>query len=219
MLEPRRLAARAAANRMAGLLGEPVGHTVGYRMRMERRVSGNTRIEVVTEGILTRMLQSDAPLTDVGLVIFDEFHERSLQADLGLTLCLEKIDLGQVLKGQLDWRRQKALDRLAPIRLQVPSGRTIPIDYRVDPPVLAVRLQEMFGQSETPTVAGGRQPLRVHLLSPAGRPVQITQDLAGFWQTGYNEVRKALRGRYPKHYWPDDPLGARATHRVRPRRS
>ncbi len=159
-----------------------------------------------------------------------DFSDANLRANLekwlapvitGMTRLrdLEKIDLGKVLKGQLDWRRQKALDRLAPIRLPVPSGRTIPIDYRVDPPVLAVRLQEMFGQSETPTVAGGRQPLRVHLLSPAGRPVQITQDLAGFWQTGYNEVRKALRGRYPKHHWPDDPLGARATHRVRPRRS
>ena len=75
----------------------------------------------------------------------------------------------------------------------------------------------MFGQVETPTVAGGRQPVLIHLLSPAGRPVQITQDLAGFWQNGYNSVRKDLRGRYPKHDWPEDPLGARATHRVKPR--
>jgi len=78
-------------------------------------------------------------------------------------------------------------------------------------------LQEMFGLCQTPTVAGGRQPLLIHLLSPAGRPVQITQDLAGFWQTGYSDVKKELKGRYPKHYWPDDPLRAQATARVRPR--
>jgi ATP-dependent helicase HrpB len=132
---------------------------------------------------------------------------------------LQKIDLGKALRGRLDWRRREALDRLAPVRLQVPSGRAIPVDYRADPPVLAVRLQEMFGQSETPIVAGGRQRLVVHLLSPAGRPVQITQDLAGFWQSGYKEVRKSLRGRYPKHHWPEDPLSARATHRVRPRKT
>ncbi len=89
MLEPRRLAARAVANRMASLLGEPVGRRVGYRTRLETRISGDTRIEVVTEGILTRMLQSDAALTGIGCVIFDEFHERSLNADLGLALCIE----------------------------------------------------------------------------------------------------------------------------------
>jgi ATP-dependent helicase HrpB len=91
---------------------------------------------------------------------------------------------------------------------------TIPV------PVLAVRLQEMFGLSATPTVAAGRQPLLIHLLSPASRPVQITQDLAGFWQkTGYEAVKKELKGRYPKHYWPDDPLKAQPTARVKPRKS
>src|SRR5271168_1203802 len=89
MLEPRRIAARAVANRMATLLGEPVGAIVGFRTRLETRVSRETRIEVVTEGILTRMLQEDSALTGVGCVIFDEFHERSLNADLGLALCLE----------------------------------------------------------------------------------------------------------------------------------
>jgi ATP-dependent helicase HrpB len=86
-------------------------------------------------------------------------------------------------------------------------------------PVLAVRLQEMFGLTQTPAIAGGRQPVLVHLLSPAGRPVQITSDLAGFWQTGYREVKKELKGRYPKHYWPDDPLRAKATARVKPSRN
>ena len=89
MLEPRRLAARAVANRMATLLGEPVGRTVGFRTRLETRVSRETRVEVVTEGILTRMLQEDSALAGIGCVIFDEFHERSLNADLGLALCIE----------------------------------------------------------------------------------------------------------------------------------
>ena len=80
----------------------------------------------------------------------------------------------------------------------------------------AVRLQEMFGQPETPRIAGGRVPLTLHLLSPAQRPVQVTKDLASFWRTGYFEVRKDLKGRYPKHFWPDNPLEAPATRRVRP---
>jgi ATP-dependent helicase HrpB len=129
---------------------------------------------------------------------------------------LKKVKLGRALSGLLDWRQQKALERLAPTRVAVASGREVAVDYGSDPPVLAVRLQEMFGQTRTPAVAGGRVPLLVHLLSPAGRPVQITQDLAGFWRSGYHAVRKDLRGRYPKHYWPEDPLTAQATSRVRP---
>jgi ATP-dependent helicase HrpB len=132
---------------------------------------------------------------------------------------LKKLDLGRILLEQLDWRQIRALDRLAPTHLGVPSGRRIPVDYDADPPVLAVRLQELFGLEDTPVVADGRQPLVIHLLSPANRPVQITQDLAGFWQNGYNAVRKDLRGRYPKHDWPEDPVGARATYRVKPRKS
>ena len=100
----------------------------------------------------------------------------------------------------------------------MPSGSRIPIDYAdPDAPVLAVRLQELFGMTETPRVAGGRVPLTLHLLSPAHRPVQVTRDLASFWRSGYFEVKKDLKGRYPKHYWPDDPLQAQATSRVRPR--
>ncbi len=131
---------------------------------------------------------------------------------------LQKIDFGRALRSLLDWRQLEALERLAPARIRVPSGRLIPVDYSADPPILAVKLQELFGQTETPVVAGGRQLVAVHLLSPAGRPVQITQDLAGFWQTGYNAVRRELRGRYPKHYWPEDPLAAQATHRAKPRK-
>jgi ATP-dependent helicase HrpB len=86
-------------------------------------------------------------------------------------------------------------------------------------PVLAVRLQEMFGATRTPAIADGRLPLLLHLLSPAGRPVQVTRDLAGFWNSGYPAVKKELKGRYPKHYWPDDPLSAQPTSRAKPRKS
>ena len=132
---------------------------------------------------------------------------------------LGRVDLKGALLSMLSYKRQKALDRLAPTHLTVPSGSRIPIDYDPPVPILAVRLQEMFGLSTTPTVAGGRQTLLIHLLSPASRPVQITQDLAGFWENGYSEVKKELRGRYPKHYWPDDPLKAQPTARVRPKKS
>ncbi len=131
---------------------------------------------------------------------------------------LARIELKKALAAMLSYQQRRLMDKLAPTHLTVPSGSRIPIDYSGDVPVLAVRLQEMFGLCQTPAVAGGRQSLLIHLLSPAGRPVQITRDLAGFWQTGYPAVKKELKGRYPKHYWPDDPLQAQATARVRPKR-
>ncbi|HEV2148723.1 MAG TPA: ATP-dependent helicase C-terminal domain-containing protein, partial [Longimicrobiaceae bacterium] len=131
---------------------------------------------------------------------------------------VRRLDLGAVLLGRIPWERRAALDELAPSHLQVPSGSRIAVDYSdPDAPVLAVRLQEVFGMTETPRVARGRVPLTMHLLSPARRPVQVTRDLASFWRTGYFEVKKDLKGRYPKHYWPDDPLAATPTHRTRPR--
>jgi ATP-dependent helicase HrpB len=131
---------------------------------------------------------------------------------------LQRLDLVEALKGLLDWPQRSQLDELAPTHITVPSGSRIPIDYS-DPgaPVLAVRLQEVFGLLETPRIAGGRQPLLLHLLSPAHRPVQVTQDLASFWRGAYFEVRKDLRGRYPKHHWPEDPLAAQPTNRAKPR--
>ncbi|HLO03240.1 MAG TPA: ATP-dependent helicase HrpB, partial [Symbiobacteriaceae bacterium] len=131
---------------------------------------------------------------------------------------LQRIDLTEALKGLLPWSQRAQLDELAPTHLTVPSGSRIPIDYS-DPgaPVLAVRLQEVFGLLETPRIAGGRQPILLHLLSPAHRPVQVTQDLASFWRGAYFEVRKDLRGRYPKHHWPEDPLSAVPTSRAKPR--
>ena len=131
---------------------------------------------------------------------------------------LTRVDLGGALLSRVSWDRRAVLDELAPTHLTVPSGSRIPIDY-ADPaaPVLAVRLQEMFGLAETPRIARGQVPLTIHLLSPAHRPVQVTRDLAGFWRTSYFDVRKDLRGRYPKHYWPDDPLAAEPTRRAKPR--
>jgi ATP-dependent helicase HrpB len=130
---------------------------------------------------------------------------------------LANIDLRAALTGLLNWEQQRTLEELAPTHITVPSGSRIHIDYDNDPPVLAVRLQEMFGLKETPRTAGGRVALLLHLLSPAYRPVQVTQDLAGFWARSYHEVKKDLKGRYPKHYWPDDPLQAQATARAKPR--
>jgi ATP-dependent helicase HrpB len=132
---------------------------------------------------------------------------------------VERVDLAAVLLDALTWEQRRALDALAPTHVVVPSGSRIPVDYGdPDAPVLAVRLQEMFGLTETPRVGGGRVALTLHLLSPARRPVQVTRDLAGFWRSSYFEVRKELRGRYPKHEWPEDPLAAAPTHRAKPRR-
>jgi ATP-dependent helicase HrpB len=131
---------------------------------------------------------------------------------------LQKIDLYPILQSFLSWQEQQNLDRLVPVHLQVPSGSRKKLLYQPgEPPVLAVRLQEMFGATTTPTVFGGKIIVLVHLLSPAGRPIQVTRDIAGFWQNTYHEVKKELKGRYPKHYWPDDPLTAQPTSRVRPR--
>lgn len=122
---------------------------------------------------------------------------------------LARVDLGGALLTMLPWDRRSTLERLAPERIQVPSGSRLAVDYaNPDAPVLAVRLQEVFGLATTPRVMDGRVPVVMHLLSPAYRPVQVTRDLASFWQTGYFDVRKDLRGRYPKHRWPDDPLEA-----------
>ncbi len=127
---------------------------------------------------------------------------------------LEQVRPGELIDGlltRLDWSRRRDLDALAPERIEVPSGSRIAVDYG-DPaaPVLAVRLQEVFGMPETPRVLDGRVPLVMHLLSPAHRPMQVTTDLASFWKTGYFDVRKDLRGRYPKHHWPEDPTTAEA---------
>ncbi|HIJ64158.1 MAG TPA: ATP-dependent helicase HrpB, partial [Rhodospirillaceae bacterium] len=132
---------------------------------------------------------------------------------------LERLDMATILQAMLSWEQRKVLDAQAPTHLEVPSGSRVPIDYgSAEMPILAVRLQEMFGLADTPTVAGGRIRLTLHLLSPARRPVQVTQDLASFWANAYRQVRSDLRGQYPRHYWPDNPLEAEPTARTnRPR--
>ncbi len=132
---------------------------------------------------------------------------------------LEKLDLFQVMDFILSesGHDRRELDRLAPTRMEVPSGSHMTIHYEGDEPTVEVRLQECFGLMATPKVAGGKVPVVMTLLSPAHRPIQITKDLAGFWKGAYQLVRKDMRGRYPKHCWPEDPLTAQATSRVRPR--
>ncbi|WBC09155.1 ATP-dependent helicase HrpB [Micromonospora sp. WMMA1947] len=132
---------------------------------------------------------------------------------------LHRVDVTAALRRLLDWRQAARLDELAPERVEVPSGSRIRVDY-ADPaaPVLAVKLQETFGWRDVPRIAGGRVPVLLHLLSPAGRPVAVTADLASFWRTGYPQVRSELRGRYPRHPWPEDPTTAEPTRRAAPRR-
>lgn len=167
---------------------------------------------------LIRPLQGDAGWPNVS--------EQALLDDLELWLApylnevrhiddFNRVDLKAALQAQLPWPLPNQLDELVPERFRVPSGSRIAIDYSVQPPVLAVRLQEMFGCVETPSVAGKQVRLLVHLLSPAKRPLQVTQDLAGFWSGSYEQVKKDMKGRYPKHFWPDNPLECAPTARVK----
>lgn len=124
---------------------------------------------------------------------------------------LRSLDLIELLWGELAWELRVQLEELLPQAVSIPSGRQASLDYSRGEPVLAVKLQEMFGAKETPTVLNGRLPITVELLSPANRPVAITRDLESFWASGYGEVRRELRGRYPRHPWPEDPRSAPAT--------
>jgi ATP-dependent helicase HrpB len=130
---------------------------------------------------------------------------------------LARLDLHAILCSTLDWDMQQRLNEFAPTHFVAPSGSRIAIDYSRPEPVVAVRLQEVFGLHATPSVGDGGTALTLHLLSPAHRPVQVTRDLASFWRRGYADVKKELKGRYPKHYWPDDPLTASAASRAKPR--
>jgi ATP-dependent helicase HrpB len=131
---------------------------------------------------------------------------------------LAKVDVAGGLRRLLPWSVAGRLDDVAPERLPVPSGSKVRVDY-ADPaaPVLAVKVQEAFGWRDAPRLADGRVPVLLHLLSPAGRPVAVTRDLASFWQQGYPQVRAELRGRYPRHPWPEDPTTAQPTRRLNPR--
>ncbi|EFQ82892.1 ATP-dependent helicase HrpB [Aeromicrobium marinum DSM 15272] len=156
----------------------------------------------------------------------DEALTRNLQSWLGPQLTrvrsaqdLRRIDVGAALRGLVPWPQAGRLDELAPERVEVPSGSSVRIDYSQEQPVLAVRLQEVFGWAAVPVLADGRVPLLLHLLSPARRPAAVTADLDSFWDNGYPGVRADLRGRYPKHAWPEDPRSATATRRTNPPRA
>jgi ATP-dependent helicase HrpB len=127
-------------------------------------------------------------------------------------------DLGATLDTLLPWILRKRLDAEAPTHFTAPTGSAVPIDYTAEQgPSVSIRVQELFGLARHPAIAGGRVPLVIELLSPAHRPVQVTRDLPGFWRGSYADVKTEMRGRYPKHPWPDDPLSAPATRRAKPR--
>lgn len=164
-----------------------------------------------------------------GVSVWPDVSDEALLAGLGQWLGpflagitrrahFRQIDLAAALHGMLDWDVARRLDAEAPTHLEVPSGSRVLLDYVPEGgPVLAVKLQEMFGAQETPVIAGGRVAVLVHLLSPAGRPLQVTRDLAGFWRGSYAAVRAEMRGRYPKHPWPDDPAHATPTRLTKKR--
>ena len=171
--------------------------------------------------------QSQNLLKSISLPDFsDEFLSNNLDIWLAPHLSsqssikhLQTLDLYQILKSNISWDTLQQLDELAPEKIKVPSGSNIAIDYsEPETPVLAVRLQELFGLAQTPAILKGQYPLLLHLLSPASRPMQVTHDLASFWENTYHDVKKELRGKYKKHFWPDDPLQAQATHRAKPRK-
>ncbi|MCM3745898.1 ATP-dependent helicase HrpB [Paenibacillus pasadenensis] len=171
--------------------------------------------------ILMHNVQPDWPdATDEALVIELESWLAPYVSGIRSAAGLQKADLAAALDSLLGWERRRQLDAYAPTHLTVPSGSRIPVDYS-DPaaPFLAARLQELFGMLQTPRVGNGRLPVVIHLLSPAQRPVQVTKDLESFWSSTYFDVRKELKVRYPKHYWPEDPTQAQATSRVRPKGS
>jgi len=145
----------------------------------------------------------------------DAWLQPHLNNENSLKQCC-KLDLYNLLLNQLSWQQQQLIKQLAPERISVPSGSSVSIDYS-DPeqPVLAVRLQELFGLFDTPTLLNGQCKLMMHLLSPARKPMQVTQDLNSFWNTTYHEVKKELRGKYKRHYWPDDPFTAQATSKTK----
>jgi ATP-dependent helicase HrpB len=127
-------------------------------------------------------------------------------------------ELNEAVRALLPWPLQRRLDAEAPTHFAAPTGSQVPIDYEAEGgPKIAIRVQELFGLDRHPTIAGGKVPLLIELLSPAHRPVQMTRDLPGFWRGSYAAVRTEMRGRYPKHPWPDDPIAAPATRRAKPR--
>jgi ATP-dependent helicase HrpB len=150
-------------------------------------------------------------LTTAGDWLLPDLAGRRNEADL------RALDLAEPLRQCLTWEQQQDLEKLAPAQFTTPLGRQVPIDYEGDHPSISLRLQELFGVTSHPVVGPKRLPLRITLLSPANRPVQVTLDLPGFWATSYADVRKDMRGQYPRHPWPEDPTAHEPTLRAKPR--
>ncbi|MEM9049394.1 MAG: ATP-dependent helicase HrpB [Pseudomonadota bacterium] len=157
-------------------------------------------------------------LSDAGLLADLDAWLTAHLAGLRKAEDLAGLDLTGILKAQLDWGQRALLDRDAPGAISAPTGTRLPVDWSGEIPSVSVRLQELFGLTTHPTIGPTHRPLRLSLLSPANRPVQVTSDLPGFWATSYPEVRKAMRGRYPKHPWPEDPTRALPSRRPKPPR-
>jgi len=233
--DAREKAVRAVRNKMLGALvlkSEPVKATesdkiravliTGIRLEGIQCLPWTEILRSVQQRIqfLRRMFGSESGWPDLSdATLLDSLEDWLAPFLIGMTRISRQKTLNQkqALMTNLSREQIRLLDELAPTHLDVPSGSRIRIDYSGDIPVLAVRVQEMFGCRETPAIASGRQKLLVHLLSPAGRPVQVTQDIAGFWTGSYPDVKKELKGRYPKHDWPDDPIRAVPTNRAKRR--
>jgi ATP-dependent helicase HrpB len=154
-------------------------------------------------------------MSDAGLLARLESWLAPYLTDIIRRSQLRQVNVAEALISGIDWNQRQKLDQLAPTHWTVPTGSHIRIDYRPEGPALPVRLQEMFGATETPKIAGGKVAVTLHLLSPAQRPLQVTSDLIGFWQGSYAQVKAEMKGRYPRHYWPDDPLQAEPTRRIK----
>ena len=189
----------------------------------EQAASLKQRVEFILTHSLNNdrlsALFNDEPLADFSdTALLDSLSlwlEPHLTTENSIKQC-QKLNLYNILQSQLSWQQQQLINELAPEKITVPSGSSIKVDYSdVNQPVLAVRLQEVFGLYETPVLLNGSCRLMMHLLSPARKPMQVTKDLNSFWGTTYHEVKKELRGKYKRHYWPDDPFTAQATSKTK----
>ena len=186
--------------------------------RAKKYVVSSTLSAVDWNAELLRGEGADLPdLSDTGLLERADEWLLPYLANKRSEAELRALDLTEALRAALGWEGQQLLDRLAPAHFETPLGRRVPIDYDGAAPGITVRLQELFGVTEHPSVGPKRLPLRITLLSPGGKPVQVTMDLPGFWANSYADVRKDMRGRYPRHPWPEDPREAEPTTRAKPR--